>query len=233
MNWLKKNWQGVALADGAILLAFIVLAAASPIRPGVAFKTDIWGAATSVVTGLLVTALLVERSLTVVNALLFGDQQRDAELKLMGLQGNVSVTAAAGAIAAVHKAKERLRLLLGFAAGLFVSLAGVRTLQDLMVTTTSATVGGQTVTTPLPIPPWFDEVDVLLTAGLIAGGSNGLAYLLQILKDRVAPGSGNGSNANPHGGNGGGARAVAAAAAKPPALTVSPAELRARMMTTG
>jgi len=121
-------------------------------------KDFLWGAATSVVTGLLVTTLLVERSVAVFNALLFGDQQRGAELQLMGLREPASASAAAEAVAAVHKAKERLRLLLSFGAGLFVSVAGVRTLGGLMVTSVSTTTGAQTVITQITPPPGFYPV---------------------------------------------------------------------------
>ena len=72
--------------------------------------------------------------------------------------------------------RERLRLLLGFIVGIFVSAAGIRALEGLLV------ISNERAVDRLLYP-----VDVLLTAGLIAGGSNGLAFLIQLLKQRIAP----------------------------------------------
>ena len=80
MGWLKENWRGVAVAVVAVVVAAVVLNL-RPLRAGLDFKADIWGAATSVVTGLLITTLPSNAGRGF-NALLFGDQQRAAELQL-------------------------------------------------------------------------------------------------------------------------------------------------------
>ena len=135
--------------------------------------------------------------MAVVNEMVFGERARQAELQRMqAVAQNDDTTAAEQNIKAVMDSKARLRVLLSFVAGLFISGAGVRTLQGLMVTT--ATVGG--ATTQLPLGPLFVPVDVLMTAGLIAGGSQGLAFLAQVLKDMAAPPPEAEAPANPGGG---------------------------------
>ena len=63
-----------------------------------------------------------------------------------------------------------------FVAGLFISAAGVRTLEGLL----------QTGAKNVPHNPFLFPVDVILTAALIAGGSNALAFLVQTAKDKLA-----------------------------------------------
>lgn len=210
---MAKKTTGWLFAAAAIVSAGLVIAL-GPIGQGLKFVTPIWDPAIAVVTALFITTLLVERSMAVINALLFGDEQRAAELQLLGLAAPAPGANPAQAIASVHKWKERLRLLLGFVAGLFVSAAGVRTLQNLLTATNN---------------PWLNGVDVVLTAGLIAGGSNGLAFLLQILKDRATPGETAPAGAPP---NANLALAEAAAPVAPANPGVSAAQLRARMVTT-
>lgn len=132
---------------------------------------DMANAAAGTVGGLLVIALLVERSMAVINALVFGDGQRKADLALRHATDADARSDAEQAVRVVMQKKERLRLLLGFGVALFISAAGIRTLQNLVVAN------------PDPAPgQLFYGVDIVLTAGLIAGGSNGLAYLLELLK---------------------------------------------------
>lgn len=135
-------------------------------HPPLAFQDETLKAGLAVATALLVVTLFVERSMAAFNALIFGEKERRAMLTLWA---NANDEEAANALVEVMKWKERLRLLLAFGAGLFVATAGVRTLAGLFKLTKDPTA-------------LFHNVDILLTAGLIAGGSNGLAFLIQALK---------------------------------------------------
>lgn len=178
----KYKWLAAAVALAAILLIFVFK---DPFA-GLKFKENMAVAGAGVATALLVVTLFVERSASVVNALISGDRQRTAELLLddgsaaLQDQGREEMKD-------VLADKERLRILLSFAAGLFISAAGIRTLEGLVqaapAACTKATLEAGTCFAGQP--QLFFAVDVLLTAGLIAGGSNGLATLIQVLKDIV------------------------------------------------
>jgi hypothetical protein len=168
-----QKWAGWLVAAAFLAIVAIVAINAAQIAPGRVFQTNMPQAGASVALGLLVVTLFVERSAAVVNALLFGDAQRTADLALRDAQGS-DVGPAHRDMAAVMTRKERVRLLFSFAAGILISTAGVRTLQGLLAIATPAEP---------PLSPLFQAVDVVLTAGLVAGGSNGLAFLVQLLKD--------------------------------------------------
>ncbi|MGA9580916.1 MAG: hypothetical protein WBR13_02970 [Allosphingosinicella sp.] len=181
------------MAIAAMLLIFVF---DDPFA-GLKFKDKMAEAGAAVATALLVVTLFVERSASIINALISGDEQRNAELLLSDRdpatpnQGRVEMKQ-------VMTNKERIRILLSFTAGLFISAAGIRTLEGLVQATpaacTKATVEAGTCFASQP--QLFFAVDVLLTAGLIAGGSNGLATLIQVLKDiaTTKPAQGNAAN---------------------------------------
>lgn len=155
----------------AVVLAVVVLVAFSQAgNPALTFR-EMPKAGIEVATSLFVVTLFIERSMAAFNALIFGEKEREAMLLLLADDAR-----GAGRLAEVLEWKERLRLLLSFAAGLFVATAGVRTLAALfdLTKTTNAS-------------PLLFGVDVILTAGLIAGGSNGLAFLIQALKGVIKP----------------------------------------------
>jgi hypothetical protein len=168
----KSGWVFIALF--AVVIIFVALSGGSFVE-GYPYKDNMAEAAGGTLIALIAVTLLVERGMTVVNAILYGDKQREVELGL-ALGGKT-----ADDLANLLTAKERVRLLGGFIAALLVSAAGVRTLEGLINTK----VAGH------PHNPYLLPVDIVLTAALIAGGSNGLAYLLQIAKDRLGSGSAN------------------------------------------
>jgi hypothetical protein len=194
-----------------LLLIAAVAFSSGSLAAGLPFQADMPKAAFGTLTALIAIALFVERGMAVVNAMLFGDEQRDVNI------GIDDGSKDAADLARVYGSKERVRLLGSFIAGLFVSAAGVRTLESLL------NLKDQ------PTNPLFIPVDVVLTALLIAGGGNGLAYLLQIAKWRLAQESTTPPAAQPPAPVKKGLRAPAAAAAPKP---VSPA-LRARLITSG
>lgn len=205
---IKNIWTGFSLTF-AILLAAIVagfLLWADPARlMSLPFKDKMAEAGATVIGALLVVTLIVERSMATVNAILFGQEERQAELELMqATQAGRNTDPAQDKIKKVMDKKARVRLLLGFAVGLLVSAAGVRTLEGLLVSTGK-------------VNDLLFPVDVVLTAGLIAGGSAALAVLAQVLRDLAAPPPEAEAPANPGGGQTAPAPVAAAArAAKAP-----------------
>jgi hypothetical protein len=157
----------------AAIVAMVAALAMRNLLPGVKYQDAMLDKAIDTALALLVVTLFVERSMGVLNALLFGEQQREAQ-KLRALATTAEEEArATDEEARVLTMKERVRLLVGFGVALFISAAGVRTLQGIMDGVPANATGAQL----------FYGVDIVLTAGLIAGGSNGLAFLLQLLKE--------------------------------------------------
>ncbi|WP_316395237.1 hypothetical protein [Bradyrhizobium sp. 33ap4] len=111
-----------------------------------------------------------------INDLLFGEEQQTADAAFFASES----ATARQALVEVSSKREATRLAVGFLFGLLVSGAGPRTLEALLDLS--------------PVPPLqlsgshrtlFYGVDVVLTAGLLAGGSNGLAVIIEILKKRT------------------------------------------------
>jgi hypothetical protein len=196
-----------------VVIVAVALSSGSLVE-GYPYQANMAQATLNTLTALIAVSLFVERGMTVVNAILHGEEQRNVEL------GLADGTRSPQDLARVLGAKERVRLLGAFIAALFVSAAGVRTLEGLLDTNV---VNHQA--NPLLIP-----VDVVLTASLIAGGSNGLAYLLQVAKERLGSGSSTATTpkAPAPGARGAGPGGPAAPASGP----INPA-LRARLISTG
>ncbi|HEY5710885.1 MAG TPA: hypothetical protein VIT38_03230 [Allosphingosinicella sp.] len=213
MNLLAR--AGNYLLGAALVLALVIIGVWSErLGPGYAFQGNMAVAAATTVTALLAVTVFVERAMAVFNAILFGDQHRQAEAKLLGSNPAEGVQEMQN----VMSKKERVRLLGSFIAGAFISAAGVRTLAGLLI------VPAQNP----PANPFFLPVDVVLTAGLIAGGSNGLAFLLQVIKDMMAPPD---EAAPPGGGIAPGIQTEAPTPSGTPAAAVSSRYFRARMTT--
>jgi len=147
-------------------------------------------------------AAILERALAVFTDLLFGQERSEARQQLSAARlavpvpppppvpgatpaavatahaaqvqaktdARVAMAPALAAVEAVDAKRERARLLLGFAASFAISAAGVRTLTGLVAE-------GQVLTSYATI------VDIMLTAGLLAGGSNALAKLIEVLQE--------------------------------------------------
>jgi hypothetical protein len=121
-------------------------------------------AGAKVIASLAVVAAILERALAAFNDLLFGKARADARQGI--------ATDQEGATERVDTARERARLILGLAAGLLISAAGMRTLAGLTKTPT--------------LDSFQTAIDIWLTAGLLAGGSNGLAKLVDVLHEGAA-----------------------------------------------
>jgi hypothetical protein len=167
--------------SSALILALTVAALvwfAKDIPAALPLASDMAVAAAKVVASLFAVALLLERALAAFTDLLFGQERSDANQQLAAAHAPPPAEAgAAPALAPVLRAleqidskRERARLLMGLAAGFVISAAGIRTIAGLVA-------APQTMT-------WFQTiVDICLTAGLLAGGSNGLSKLADVLQE--------------------------------------------------
>lgn len=191
---------------GSLFVAavLVVALASSKLVAGYSFHSNMAQAVAGTLAGLFAATLFVERGMALVNAVIFGETQRAAEVMIM-----TSTPGGLEQMADVLGSKERLRLLGSFLAGLFVSAAGVRALEGLLETNANGA----------PANVLLFPVDVVLTAALIAGGSNGLAFLLQLTKDRMT--------------SGGAQTPVATTTTARKTDTAPVSDLRARLTTTG
>ncbi|HYI47324.1 MAG TPA: hypothetical protein VEX35_02565 [Allosphingosinicella sp.] len=216
----RINALFTAFFVGVIVLFFWWMDA--QILKGLAYQPNMPATAAGVITALLVVTLVVERAAAAVNAVIFGDEERQAEYeRIQAARANTGTAAAEAKLKTVLDKKARLRLLLSFVTGLFISAAGVRTLQGLVVLT------AQSDQPAIVISPLLYPIDVVLTAALIAGGSASLAFLAAVLRDLAAPPPPAHVPGNPP------ADAVAADGETPPAQVTAPAPAPARTMSVG
>lgn len=168
------------LAPALVVVALIIgLATGHAGWRGADYRPDMLSAGVNAATALFVIALFLERSLAVINALLFGKEKKEAEAEIASaerLATPVALTAAEVRLSHIAAHEERVRVGLGLLTATVVSAAGVRSLTALMSPPTVIT--GQQYAL-------FLVADVLLTAGLLAGGSNGLAALIDILRKQA------------------------------------------------
>lgn len=152
--------SGVVVVGASLALAFWPGAQGHHLT----LADDMTAAGVKVIASLVVVALILERALAAFNDLLFGQALTDARQGI--------ATAPNRSAEQVDTTRERARLILGLAAGLLISAAGMRTLLGL---------------TKMPTLDSFQTaIDIWLTAGLLAGGSNGLAKLVDVLHEGAA-----------------------------------------------
>lgn len=107
-----------------------------------------------VATSLFAVALFLERSLAVINDLFF---PREGQTLLEEVADDPK--------------REKVRVIVGFIFAVALSVAGMRTLNGLV----------ESPPTGIQLDA-FRVLDIVLTAGLLAGGSNGLAQIIEILR---------------------------------------------------
>jgi len=176
---------------GAVLLAIVAIFVAYPVwsnqvPDATAFKPMTPPLFTGLIAWLFALALFVERAVEVV-VMVFRDQQadlldkaeeeavtalNDATKRANVLPGDnaaaTNVQTANTALAGIRHDKviyraetKEIALLVGFAFGLFVSLAGVRALHSLLKDNE-------------PVGVLFVAADILITGAILAGGSEGI-----------------------------------------------------------
>lgn len=195
----KLILPGAAALLIAIVALFLIPAAA---LPALTLNPNMAQAAGVTIGGLAAIAAILERALAVFTDLLFGQERSEARQQLSAARlavpapppppapgatpaavataqaaavqahtaARAALAPALSAVEAVDAKREQARLLMGFAASFLISAAGVRTLTGLIAE-------GQTLTS------YATMVDIMLTAGLLAGGSNALAKLVEVLQE--------------------------------------------------
>ena len=98
-------------------------------------------------------------------------EMQTLQAEVTQLDGNLA--AAAEAVTTIEGKQDRLRLQLGFLFSLSISAVGVRTLAALLDIDAVSLSREQMAA--------FEAVDILLTAGLIAGGSTGINSIADLL----------------------------------------------------
>jgi hypothetical protein len=236
----KPGWIWLMLGGISLVCVAILLRLWTPAWQSVGYVADVPGTAAKVLGTLAILALLIERSLSVLNNIIFSEEEHRVQASLASktselrtLQQEIRVAAEqqravarqavavgdAASFAAVQQeatrslavkdaqtanlreqvandeqsqaiidaAKERNRLAFAFGFAFLVAVAGVRALSPL-VFPGDATVNCSSV--PVPAGCTFKDlqgalitvIDILLTAGLLAGGSNGLAKIIEAVK---------------------------------------------------
>ncbi len=151
---------------------------------------------TQLLLSLILVSLFLERTIEVFITIWRGPQARQLEANVRAHQVRMAALSksnepdreismaqtsqaldAANQAAVQHKSATRgWALWAGMGLGMAISLAGVRTLSSLVTPDSYALLSVQQKN-------FFDLVDVVITAGLIAGGSNGLHSILQVFMD--------------------------------------------------
>lgn len=171
-----------------VLLLVLAYWAAKSGFAGISYKNDIVTVGSSLIGSLFVVTVFVERSTAVLNSIWFSDALQRAEAlegicRIAWCQSNylngqlrTDLDKAATALAAVEAERDTAQAISAFFIALFVSAAGVRTLEFL-----------QNLPTPLPQSQLdlYHLTDIMLTAGLIAGGSAGIAALTDLLRKYI------------------------------------------------
>ena len=173
-----------------VSLAIAVIAGGLCQFVGVPYAADPLAEGTKLVSALFVVTVFVERSTAVLASIWFEEKIRIAEareyLARDELDRNKDSDQATKAIAEATIARvcleakqDQLKAYAALIIAFFVGAAGVRTLeklQDLKNMTPAPTA------TQLGL---YHSVDILITAGLIAGGSAGISALADLLKKYI------------------------------------------------
>jgi hypothetical protein len=180
------------MKTSAIVLLLVSLAIAAVAGSlyqfiGIPYAQDVSSEATKLVGALFVVTVFVERSTAVLASIWFGETIRIAEArenlayedfdrKEGSNEASKSVAEATIDRVRVEAQQDRLKAHAALVIALFVSSAGVRTLEKLQDLPSMH---------PGPTPTQlglYHSVDILITAGLIAGGSAGISALADLLR---------------------------------------------------
>lgn len=175
-NWVA--WASPAFAIVGVILAIFIGNNGWDV---LSYKDNMPVEGTKVAGALFVVAVFMERSLAVLNDLLFGEKIVDAESKLRvakmsaGIAADKSVLTSVWELNSIDAQKQHVRLGVGFVFAVLIAAAGVRTFTGLL--DLDGLDGNQRTL--------LDTMDILLTAGLLAGGSSVIAQIIDLLRDRA------------------------------------------------
>ncbi|WP_143292427.1 hypothetical protein [Burkholderia pseudomallei] len=184
-----KTRNALFIATGVLLSAF----AAYKRFTGIPYQIDMIGAATQLAGALFVVTLFVERSTAVLNSIWFSESIRQAKaIKSVEMTQWISAESrhetlptpllkSIEALTRIEAQQEKVRSGAGFIIATFVSAAGVRTLQFLQILPAANSSEVQSFQYAV-----YHAADILITAGLISGGSNGLHNIIDLLSNYVA-----------------------------------------------
>ncbi|WP_263556467.1 hypothetical protein [Paucibacter sp. B2R-40] len=176
--------------NGFLLVAVLMLAywAAFNGFIGIKYKTDILTVGSNLIASLFVVAVFVERSTAVLNSIWFGAALREAETQErlariawshanFGAEFLDKMKPAAQTLATVEAKRDKAQAWAALFIALGVSAAGLRTLEVLQ----------DVVPASLPVFQlvFYHLIDIVLTAGLIAGGSAGIAAITDLLRKYI------------------------------------------------
>lgn len=206
----------------------------------IAFKSGILGKATDLIAGLSVVVVLVERSLAVINNIVYGEERQKSEEKVQQLKQQKNVTqdnlrqlestrgnlitrsaleganiqilsdvvqkseneistlrtqqealvqdisTTQSAITETKSKQATLQLWLGFVAALLLAAVGIRSIEPLVdfVACPANTDAALCSLREMQLGA-MRVVDIVLTAGVIAGGSAGLNSISELIKSFV------------------------------------------------
>jgi hypothetical protein len=182
----KKFWGAI----GSVIAIIVAIALAAVCLDVVKFADDVPTAAIKALTSLLILTIFIERGLAIINAILHGKDRRQHEhkLRMVSLARQLRVIDPDSAFKIIEHAfdklkdiadkEEKVRIFVVIPVALFVSAFGVRTMSALM-SIDAVKISFQKYV--------LHAADIVLTASLIAGGSNGIAQLLQLIKDAINP----------------------------------------------
>lgn len=186
---MSRSLAAALLVAGVVLVIILNWPVLGPAK----YVTNITEAATQLIVSLTVVAVFIERALAVINSAWLADEieKARAAVRVASMQTSLITKApdqltdkaqmgaaltllgtAQAAKAEVDAKMKRIRVVVGFLFGLFISAAGIRSLAALVE----------------PDPAKFSSInlfnlaDIIVTAALLAGGSDGIAKLAELIR---------------------------------------------------
>jgi hypothetical protein len=171
----QKQWVPVAVLVAAfVLLALIV---DKELSGAAVFDFDLTADDyTGLLVHVLIVTIIVERSLEVFNMIWRRPAREKLELEIEHETNKGKKQEMEHALKAYRGRTRTLAMYLGFAAGVVIAMAGVNVLGVLFDVTELPRVQAAL----------FKSADIVITAGLIAGGSKALNETIKAIRDAVS-----------------------------------------------
>ena len=160
-----------------ILISLVIAAILQP--EGVQFASFEVTSAFKVLTILFLIALFQERALDVFLTIVRAPESDEKQRKLLHLQRGKDSSKIEKAEQALSNYKIKTRnmaMYLGYVLGFIISMIGIRALEPLVDSGTFQNLGEVQQN-------MFRMVDIFITGGLMAGGSDGIHKITEILRD--------------------------------------------------
>jgi hypothetical protein len=182
----KGGWIPLFFGVFAVVVAiFVANAVAVGNWPAGQYNADMLKSGATVAGALFVIAVFLERAMAVINDILFGaetvDLEHKARMQLVTESPDLLATEFEQKL--LDEKKQRMRLAGSFLAAVLIAAAGARSLGSLF-TLQPGTIDGKPGILPAQ-QNLFLVMDVLLTAGVLAGGSSAIAAIIDLLRNRA------------------------------------------------